>query len=84
VHLSSDQRDHIKSVVTTNRTARLDNVNFDVRVGVRVPYTVHIGALPEEIVRIVPQYRGFHYVIVRNEILIIDPYTFEIVAVLPA
>jgi hypothetical protein len=84
VQLSSEQRDHIKSIVTTNRTARLNNANFDVRVGVRVPRSVHIVALPEDIVRIVPQYRGFDYVLVRNEILIIDPDTFEIVAVLPA
>jgi hypothetical protein len=41
-------------------------------------------ALPEEIVTIVPQYRGVYDVVVRNEILIIDPDTYEIVAVLPA
>ena len=45
---------------------------------------MHIVALPEDIVRIVPQYRGFDYILVRNEILIIDPDTYEIVAVLPA
>jgi hypothetical protein len=84
VHLSSDQRDRVKTIVTRNRSARVDRVDFDVRVGVRVPHTVHIVTLPEEIVRIVPQYRGFDYVIVRNEILIIDPDTYEIVAVLPA
>lgn len=84
VHLSSEQRDHIKTVVTTNRTARIDNANFDVRVGVRVPRSVHIVALPEDIIRIVPQYRGFDFILVRNEILIIDPDTYEIVAVLPA
>jgi len=84
VQLSSEQRDHIKSVVTTNRTARVDHVDFDVKVGTRVPRSVHIVALPEEIIRIVPQYRGFDYVLVRNEILIIDPDTYEIVAVLPA
>ena len=84
VHLSSEQRDRIKSIVTTNRTARVDNPNFDVRVGVRVPRTVHVVPLPEEIVRIVPQYRGFDYILVRNEILIIDPDTYEVVAVLPA
>jgi hypothetical protein len=84
VQLSSDQRTRIKSVVTSNHTARVDHVDFAVKVGTRVPRSVHIVALPEEIVTIVPQYRGFDYVLVRNEILIIDPDTYEIVAVLPA
>jgi hypothetical protein len=84
VHLSSEQRDRIKTVVTANRAARIDNVNFDVRVGVVVPRSVQIVALPEEIVTLVPQYRGFDYILVRDEILIIDPVTLEIVAVLPA
>jgi hypothetical protein len=84
VHLSSNQRDRIKTIVTRDRTAVVARPDFDVRVGVRVPHTVHVVALPEEIIRIVPQYRGFDYILVRNEILIIDPDTFEIVAVLPA
>jgi hypothetical protein len=84
VHLSSEQRTRIATVVTSHREARVDHVDFSIRVGVRVPHTVHIVALPEEIVTIVPQYRGFYYVVVRNEILIIDPDTYEIVAVLPA
>jgi hypothetical protein len=32
----------------------------------------------------VPQYRGFDYVMVGDQILIIDPATYEIVAVVEA
>jgi len=49
-----------------------------------VPRTVHVVDLPSDVVEIVPQYRGFKYILVRDEILIIDPDTFEIVAVIPA
>jgi Protein of unknown function (DUF1236) len=84
VQLSSEQRTRIKTVVTSHREARVDHVDFSVSVGTRVPRSVHIVALPEEIIRIVPQYRGFDYIVVRNEILIIDPDTLEIVAVIPA
>ena len=55
-----------------------------ISVGVRVPRTVHLVALPEEVVVIVPQYRGFYYFIVGDEIVIVDRATLEIVAVLPA
>jgi hypothetical protein len=85
VQLSEDQRSQIKTIIGRANGPRLgNNVNFDVRVGTRVPRDVHFVVLPEEIVRIVPQYRGFDYVLVGDEIVIIDPHTLEIVAVIPA
>jgi hypothetical protein len=32
----------------------------------------------------VPEYRGFDYVLVGDQLLIIDPHTLEIVYILPA
>jgi Protein of unknown function (DUF1236) len=88
VQLSSEQRSRISTTIkTTIRSQHVEpirNVNFEIRVGVRVPRTVHLYTLPTEIVEIVPEYRGFEYVLVGDEILIIDPNTLEIVAVLPA
>jgi hypothetical protein len=85
VQLSEDQRSQVKTIVSRGNAPRFNgNVDFDVRVGTRIPRTVHFTALPEDIVRIVPEYRGFDYVLVRDEILIIDPDTLEIVAIIPA
>src|ERR1043166_3944154 len=84
VELSTEQRTQIRSVVISHREARVDHVDFSVSVGTRVPRSVHVVVLPAEVVRIVPQYRGFRYFIVREEIVIVDPDTFEIVAVIPA
>jgi hypothetical protein len=85
VQLTQDQRSKIKDVVVRDRNvARADNVNFNIRVGVAVPRTVHIAVLPPEVVTIVPEYRGFEYVLVGDQLLIIDPNTLEIVAILPA
>ena len=85
VQLTQDQRTKIKDVVVRDRNvARADNVNFNIRVGVAVPRTVHVAVLPPEVVTIVPEYRGFEYVLVGDQLLIIDPNTLEIVAILPA
>jgi hypothetical protein len=85
VQLSQDQRTKIKDVVVGGRNvARADSVNFNIRVGVAVPRTVHVAVLPPEVVTIVPEYRGFEYVVVGDQLLIIDPNTLEIVAILPA
>src|SRR5262249_40445257 len=68
VQLSEDQRSQIKTIIGREHGPRLGrNVNFDVHVGTRIPHSVHYTVLPEEIVRIVPQYRGFDYFLVEDE-----------------
>jgi hypothetical protein len=85
VQLSSEQRTKIHASLANNgRAERITNANFTIRVGARVPRTVRFYPLPVEIVDIVPEYQGYDYVLVGDEILIIDPETLEIVAVLPA
>jgi hypothetical protein len=41
-------------------------------------------AVPTTIVAIEPTWRGFEYFLVGDEIVIVDPRTLEIVAVIPA
>jgi hypothetical protein len=62
----------------------LTNVSFSISVGQVIPETVSIYSLPEQIVEYVPQYRGYAYVLVGDDILIVDPETLRIVAVIPA
>jgi len=85
VQLSEDQRSQMKTIIGREHGPRLgSNVNFDVTVGTRIPRNVHAVVLPEEIVRIVPEYRGYEYFLVGDEIVIVDPRTLEIVAIIPA
>ena len=49
-----------------------------------VPRHIKLVTLPSEVVEIVPQFRGYRFIIVRDEIVIIDPNTLRIVAVIPA
>jgi hypothetical protein len=85
VQLSQDQRTKIKDVIVRDRNVvRVNSANFAVSVGTRVPRDVHVSVLPPEVVTIVPEYRGFEYVLVGDQLLIIDPNTLEIVAILPA
>jgi hypothetical protein len=44
---------------------------------------MRIYGVPQSIVDIVPQYRGFDYIVVKKDLLIIDPRTLEILYVLP-
>jgi Protein of unknown function (DUF1236) len=81
--LSPDQKTRLHGIITGGNVRRIDEVDFALAVGTRVPNTVTFYDVPDTIVDILPQYRGFEYIIVRDDLVIIDPETLEIVAVLP-
>ena len=62
--------------------ARTD-INIRVNVGERLPERVRPRRLPDDIVTIVPEYRGYDYTVVNDEIAIVDPRSREIVDVIP-
>ncbi|MEY9475319.1 hypothetical protein ABH992_007718 [Bradyrhizobium yuanmingense] len=81
--LSTEQRTQITSVIREQRVAPVTNVNFSISVGTRIPREgITLHALPSRVVSIYPEWRSYKYVLVREEIVIIDPDTYEIVAVL--
>jgi len=84
VKLSQTQRSKIQAAIGTNHAARVGHVNFDVSVGVKIPSDIHVEVLPSRVVEVVPEYRGYDYIIVGDNILIIDPDTHEIVDIIAA
>ena len=86
VNLTTEQRTKIHSIIVADRSApRVAHVDFDVRVGVVVPRDrVKLVAVPSTIVEIQPAWRGFEYFLVGDQIVIVDPATLNIVAVIPA
>jgi Protein of unknown function (DUF1236) len=84
---SSEPRSRFTTAIKGKSTEfkPVDNINFSVSVGTRVPRTgVTLYTLPSEVVEVYPAWRGFKFILVRGEIIVVDPNTFEIVAVLPA
>ena len=82
--LSSEQHVKIRDGLRGEKTERLTNVQFSTTVGEMIPETVHLYALPVSIVEDAPQYRGYEYILVGDEILIVNPRTMRIVAVIEA
>ena len=88
VQINEQQRTKISQTikqqnVSLRRVSRTE-VNFTINVGAVVPRTVNLVVLPAPLVAIVPQFRGYLYIVVDDQLLIIHPQTYEIVAVLPA
>jgi hypothetical protein len=82
--LSSEQRTKITTVIRDQHVAPVTNVNFSISVGTRIPRDVTFHPLPTEIVTIYPDWRGYEFILVNDQIVVVDPRTFEIIAVIDA
>jgi Protein of unknown function (DUF1236) len=83
--ISTEQRTQIRqTVMQVGDAPRVSNVNFSLSVGTVVPRTVQYVPLPPRVVEIYPAWRSYHYFIVGDEIIIVEPGSLRIVAVIPA
>jgi hypothetical protein len=84
VNLSTEQRTKISTSIKQVNVRPVTNVNFSISIGTRVPRTVHLYPLPATVIEVYPDWRGYQFVLVGDEIVIVNPRTFEIVAVIEA
>jgi hypothetical protein len=83
VNINDQQRTRVTQSISRLNVQPLTNVNFSLSVGTAVPRDVRLQTLPSDVVEIVPQYRGYSFFVVRDEIVIVEPSTYKIVTVLP-
>jgi hypothetical protein len=81
--LTTEQRTKITSIIHEHRVEPT-HLNLSVSVGTRIPASVHVYPLPVEVISIYPEWRGYDYILVGDQIVIINPRTHEIVAIVEA
>jgi hypothetical protein len=85
VNVTPEKRTQIHQVFIKERGApRVDRVDFDVSVGTAVPRSVRFIPVPKTIIAIQPSWRGYDYFMVGDQIVIVDPRSLEIVAIIDA
>ena len=83
--LSTEQRTQITTVIRNEHVAPVNSVDFSISVGTRVPRErISLRPLPAQVITIYPDWRGYEFFLVRDEIVVVDPRTLEIVAALRA
>jgi hypothetical protein len=78
--LSAEQRSRITGIFREHTVAPA-KLNMPVHLGVQIPRDLQYYPVPPDVVEIHPQWRGYNYILVANEILIIDPGSREIVEI---
>jgi hypothetical protein len=84
-NITPEKRTQIHQVFIEERSApQVDRVDFDLSVGTAVPRSVRFVAVPSTIIAIEPSWRGYDYFMVGDQVVIVDPRSMEIVAILDA
>jgi hypothetical protein len=77
-----EKQTQIVSAIKSERIEEINNVNFELNVGARVPTNVRFHPLPPRIVEIYPEWRGYEVIRVRGKYVIVRPQTHEIVYII--
>jgi len=80
--LDPQKKERLTAAIDKVDVKPVTHVDFSVSVGVAVPRTVELRPVPTTIVEIVPQYRGYDFFVVRDEVVIVEPRTHKIVDVI--
>lgn len=81
--LTTEQRTKITTIIRQHKVEPA-HLNVSVSVGTRIPTSVRVYPLPVEVVVVYPEWRGYDYILVGDQIVIINPRTHEIVAIVEA
>lgn len=82
--LTTEQRTRITTTIKQTNVRPVTNVNFNVSVGTVVPHSVTLHALPATVIEVYPEWRPYRFILVGDEIVIIEPGTYKIIAVIDA
>jgi len=83
--ITTEQRTRIReTVLKGGKAPRVSSVNFSISVGTAVPRSVKLVVVPREVVEIHPAWRGYMYFVYEDEIIIVNPRSHEIVAIIEA
>jgi hypothetical protein len=78
----AEKRTQISTAIRSEHVTEVTNVNFNVSIGTRIPADVHFYPVPERVVTIYPEWRGYDFILVGGRYLIVQPETHEIVYII--
>jgi hypothetical protein len=83
VAINDDQERQISRVIRKQNVRPVDNPGIDIKVGVSVPKTIRLGAVSADLVEVLPQFRGYSFFATRDNVVIVEPSSMKIIALIP-
>jgi hypothetical protein len=82
VQISSTTATHISQALISTAPATSQNINVAVNIGAPLPGEAELLPLPPAVVSLVPEYQGYEYVVVNDQVAIVQPSTRVVVEVI--
>jgi hypothetical protein len=83
LRLTDEQRRQLQDFTARRREPALDKVNFSITIGAAVPRQVELRDLPTDLSDALHGYNGDKYILVRDQMIIVDSQARRIVAIVP-
>lgn len=81
--ISTEQENKIRDSVKNAKVDHVAKLPIPLTVGAEVPRNLHFYPFPKEVAEIAPEYGSYFYVVAAEKIVVIDPLSYRIVAILP-
>jgi hypothetical protein len=81
--LTDQQRQQIREFFANQKGDRSKEVNFTLAIGAAVPQNVKLQKLPAEVSSALGGYQADQYIIVGNQLVIVEPNARRVVAIVP-
>jgi hypothetical protein len=81
--ISAEQEEKIRDSVRNAKVDHVAKLAIPLEVGAEVPRNLHFYPFPKEVSEIAPEYGNYFYVVAAEKIVVIDPLSYRIVAILP-
>lgn len=83
VELQGEKKDRVRTAFRDRSDVKeRTNVDIDISIGRRMPHDWHYYPVPTAVIAIVPEYRGYDYVYVDDRYVIVEPDTYDVVAII--
>jgi len=81
--LTDQQRQQIRDFFANQKGDRSNGVNFSLAIGSAVPQDVQLQKLPAEVSSALGGFQADQYIIVGNQLVIVEPNARRVVAIVP-
>lgn len=81
--ISQEQQDRIRDSIRNAKVDHVAKLAIPLTVGAEVPRNLHFYPFPKDVAEIAPEFGNLFYVVAAEKIVVIDPISYRIVAILP-
>lgn len=83
LQLNSQQINDVSRIIAQQKPPRIDQAPFEMMIGAAVPQQVAVADIPPEITQVMNGYWGNSYVMVKDQLVIVDQHSRRVVAIVP-